>query len=209
MVDPLGGAPSSSTPSEPPTGLLTSASTLAVVGCLLVVAVGLLFAMLALPWVASGFLFYYSAQAAPAARVYQNAPACAADGSTGRPCVRLIHGRVASVRMERSIRTASVIYRFTIEHANGIESASVSDFVLVQPPSWPGVGQSVDATLYEGKVTEIGYDGSQIDTTANPVVHEHDLIIGGLIALGFGIALDGGIFISMRRRTKASGPAAS
>jgi hypothetical protein len=178
-------------------------------GCVLLPFVGLLFGLLALPWLASGFFFYKAAQAAPAASLYQKAPSCAADASTGRQCVRLVHGTITAVNKSSSYRSASVDYKFSIELPSGIGSASISDFVLVQPPSWPQVGQAVDVTRYGEAITVIAYNGLQTDTNDNPVVHEHDLVITGLMALGLGIVLDGGIFIGVRRRKKAPGLAAN
>jgi hypothetical protein len=211
MVDPLSAAPDPSTRNESPSGLRTVVTTLLVdglAGCLLVVFIPLLVGLLALPLLASGLFFYYAAKAAPAASLYQNAPSCAADGSGGTPCVRVVHGTISAVNKLRSSRTPVVDYQFSIELPSGTGSATVSDFVLVQPPSWPRVGQSVDVTRYGGAITELAYDGFHIDTNDNPVVHEHDLIITGLFALTFGIVLNGGVFIRWRRRKKASGLAA-
>jgi hypothetical protein len=211
MVDPVTGPTASGARSHPPGGFRSVARTLMVeglAGCVLLPFVGLLFGLLALPWLASGFFFYNAAQAEPAASRYQKAPSCAADGS-GNQCLRLVHGTITAVNKSSSYRSASVNYKFSIELPSGIESASVSDFVLVQPTSWPQVGQSVDVTRYGEAITVIAYNGLQIDTNDNPVVHEHDLVITGLIALGFGIVLDGGIVISMRRRKQAPGLAAN
>jgi hypothetical protein len=209
MVDPVEGATDGGTRRRTLAGLRAVVTTVVVdglAGCLLVVGVALLFGLLAVPWVASGFFFYNAALTAPAASRYQEASSCAADGSTGRRCVQVIHGTIAAVNKQGSFRTASVNYQFSMELPNGLASASVSDFVLVQPPAWPQVGQAVDVKLYEGTITEIGYNGLKIDTNANPLVHEHDLFITGLFALAFGIVLDGAIFIGIRRRRKASGP---
>jgi hypothetical protein len=168
----------------------------------------LFFGLLALPWVASGFFFYYALHAAPAASLYQAAPACAADASTGNHCLQLVRGTVVNVNRRVTYRSASYSDDLSIELPTGTQSARVTTFV-VPPPSWLQIGQTVDVTLYDRTITHLSANGLQTDTDDNPVVHEHDLIITGLIALGFGIVLDGGIFIPMRRKKKAPGLAAS
>ena len=206
MVDPVTGATDDGVRTKPAGWLRSAARTLVVdglAGCVLWPLVALLFGLLALPWIASGLFFYNAVLAAPAANRYRDAPPCAPDGSTGH-CVQVLRGTIAKAVRQPSGRTPSVGYQFAIDLPSGNESASVSDFVLAQPPSWPAVGQPVDVTLYDGSITAIAYDGSQIDTNANPAVHEHDLVISGLFALAFGLVLDGGVFIRMRRK-KPSG----
>jgi hypothetical protein len=206
MVDPVTGPREDGARTKAP-GWFRSAARIVVVdglaGCVLLPLVVLLFGLLALPWIASGLFFYNAVRAAPAASLYHDAPPCAVDGSTGH-CVRVLRGTIVKAVRQRSGRAPSVDYQFAIELPSGNKSASVSDFVLAQPPSWPAVGQPVDVTLYGGSIMAIAYNGSQIDTNANPVVHEHDLVIAGLLALAFGLVLEGGVFIRMRRK-KPSG----
>jgi len=202
MVDPLGSAPDSKTRNRTAGGL-RKATMVALVGLGggLAVLLALLVGLLALPWVASGLFFYNAAQATPAANLYQKAQPCAADASTSH-CLRLVRGTIATVNRQAS--RSGINMEFSIELPGGIQSARISTFV-VQPPPWLQIGQRVEVTLYEGKITQIAYNGSQADTDNNPVVHEHDLLISGSMCLVFGLILEGGIFIAVRRGKRGSG----
>jgi hypothetical protein len=202
MVDPVSGDPDRPIRGRP--GVLRGASTTLVAtglsGCLAVL-LAVLVGLLAIPWVASGLFFYNAIRAAPAADLYQQARPCAADGSIGN-CVQLVHGTITAVDIRAGRRTLTT--NFSVELPTVKQSGRMTT-VLVGPPSWLENGQAVDATLYQGKLTQVGYQGSQADTDDNPVVHLHELLISGSMCLLFALVFEGGIVIGMRRGKKGSG----
>jgi hypothetical protein len=209
MVDPAGGAPDDATQGRTAGGIRGVLSSLAIAGfggCALVIFSALLIGLMAGPWVAGGVFFYGAAQAAPAAKIYQEAPRCPAEGSSRSNCVQLVAGTITGINRLRGSRFSN-----TDDISVGLptESQSVHITDLLALPSWLRVGQPVVVTLYQGSITQIADDGSQADTDDNPVVHEHDLLITGSMCMAFGLIFDGVIFTAVRRRKKGSGPLAS
>jgi hypothetical protein len=190
MVDPLTATPD-------PRG--RSGLVIAGLGCLVVAGAAILLGFLALPWLASAFLFYKAVQAGPTADVYREAVPCKAGGSAALDCLRLVHGTVDTVVKTWGGRAGGVTTTVSVALPSGIQSTSLTTLV-VTPPGWLQGGEPVDVTLYEGKITRIAAGDSQTDTDDSPVVHQHDLFFAGLIALGFGVLMDGGLLVSMRRR---------
>jgi hypothetical protein len=165
-------------------------------GCVALVAIALLLALLAVPFFASAFFFYWAAKATPAAQIYQRATPCAA-GSTSPHCLRLLHGTIASADRLRGGRLG-VTTQFSVELPSGSQSARISS--ILGPPAWLQVGQPVDVTLYDSTITAVTTTGFPTETDNNPVAHRRDLLITGFATLAFGLLFDGGIFVGVRRR---------
>jgi hypothetical protein len=203
MVDPIGGSPNRSISSQARAfRVVESALVLAGLGGYLAVCLVLIGGLVAAPWIAGGLFFYNAVRATPAAQLYQQAPACATDGPT-RNCVLMVHGTVTA--MDERISHKSLVTDFSVELPSGAASGRMTTF-LVAPPSWLVTGQAVDVTLYQGKITNVSYNGARADTDDNPVVYQHELLISGSMCLVFGLVLEGGIFIAIRRIKRPGSP---
>jgi hypothetical protein len=199
MVDPVNGSPDRSISSQTRAVRVVETALVAVgLGGCLAVCLVLLVGLLAVPWVAGGLFFYNALRATPAAQLYQRAPACATDRPTGN-CVLMVHGTITA--MDERVSRRSLTTDFSVELPSGAASGRMTTF-LVAPPSWLVTGQPVDVTLYQGKITRVSYNGAGADTDNNPVVHQHDLLITGSMCLVFGLVLEGGILIAVRRQSK-------